>query len=191
MKKINQVGNFAPTDWNTNSIIGDRPPKDYWPELISARSIEGITLAKQMQWHALPANWTALSYEEFLVARRKLMAQVVQDAYFRLLEPTYQPELNIPAPMDEEVTRVTLLDLMSAGFLSAGDLITSVDPEKPIIGEITEDGEILLNEKIYENPEQATRSMGDEITEGWDYWALMKEDGSILLRELVNKLTDL
>ena len=28
LKKINQVANFAPTDWNTNNLNGVRPPKD-------------------------------------------------------------------------------------------------------------------------------------------------------------------
>lgn len=192
LKKINQVANFAPTDWNTNNIIDDRPPSEYWPELISARAIEGVVLAKQMKWHALPENWTAMGYEEFLAARRKMMAQVVRDAYFRLLDPSYQPELNISTPSDgEESVPPRLIDLIANGLIFPGDLITSLDLEKPNIGEISEDGEILLNEKIYDSPEQAARAMGDEVTDGWDYWALMKDDFSIPLRDLVRKAQSL
>ena len=189
MKKINQVGNFAPTDWNTNGIIDDRPPKEYWPELTAARNLVGVTLAKQMQWHALPENWTELSYEDFLQDRRKLMAQVVKDGYSRLLDPAYQPELNISIPLEEESASVSLLDLMSEGLISAGESISSIDTEYPVVAEITEDGEILLNEKVYENPEQATRSLGDEVTSGWDFWEVARDEGPIRLRELVERFT--
>ena len=92
---------------------------------------------------------------------------------------------------DEETARTTILELISAGFLFPGDLITPVDAENLSIGEITEDGEILLNEKIYDNPDQATRAVGDEIAEGWDYWAVLREDVPIPFRELVAKLEDL
>ena len=32
-------------------------------------------------WHALPENWEQMKYENFLVQRRRLIAQVVKDAY--------------------------------------------------------------------------------------------------------------
>ena len=83
------------------------------------------------------------------------------------------------------------MDLISAGFLFPGDLITSVDAENPSVGEITEDGEILLNDKIYDNADQAARAMGDEVTDGWDYWEVLRDDVSTPLHELVAKLEDL
>ncbi len=188
LKKINQVANFAPTDWNTNSIIDDRPPKEYWPELVSGRNLAGITLARQTQWHALPENWTELTYEDFLVQRRKLMAQVVRDGYQRLLDPAYQPEFTISSPIEEEVPRVTLINLLSEGLIAERDLIFSLDIDNPAVGEITSDGEILLNEKFFENPDQATLSLGNETASGWDYWAVQREAGLVSLRELASKL---
>jgi hypothetical protein len=43
-------------------------------------------LARQRHWHALPDGWENMDYPGFLAARRKLMGQVVRDAYARLHE---------------------------------------------------------------------------------------------------------
>lgn len=189
IKKINQVANFAPTDWNTNNIISARPPKEYWPDLIRDRNMIGAALAKQQQWHALPDNWTTLGYEDFLVVRRKLMSQVVRDGYLRLTDPTYQPEIVIPAPAaDDEATTITILDLISAGLLKPEDLIIPVESDGTIIAEITEDGEILLDDKTYDNPDRAARAVGDGTISGWDYWAVGTDDGPVTLRDLSHKL---
>jgi hypothetical protein len=34
-----------------------------------------------MRWHALPSDWWTLSYEDFLVARRPLIADVIRQGY--------------------------------------------------------------------------------------------------------------
>jgi len=189
IKKINQVANFAPTDWATNNLISDDPPTTYWPRLVENRKMTGEVLARQQMLHALPDSWTSMTYEEFLIDRRKLMALVVRDGYFRLADPTYQPEIVLPEPpVDEVDTEATMLDLLAAGLVSVTDLITPVQADDDIVAEITEDGEILLDDKTYDTPDRAARAVGDETVSGWDYWAVARPHGLVSLRELVLKL---
>ena len=35
-------------------------------------------------WHALPNAWQEMQFDDFLVARRKLIAKVVSDAYMKI-----------------------------------------------------------------------------------------------------------
>ena len=191
IKKINQVANFAPTDWDTNILISDRPPNDYWPELIGARKMGNAALAKQQRWHALPDDWTNLKYEDFLVARRNLMATVVRDGYHRLADPSYQPEIVLAVPTDDdEDLRVTLLDLLSAGLVKLDDLITPVQSDGSIIGVITKDGEILLNDETFDSPDHAARAVGEEIALGLDFWEVISDEGSASLRELAMRFEE-
>ena len=189
IKKINQVANFAPTDWATNILISDDPPATYWPKLVADRKMTGDVLARQQMFHALPDNWTSMSYEDFLIERRKRMALVVRDGYLRLADPTYQPDIVLPKPpADEEMLEVTLLDLLAAGLVRASDLITPVQADEDIVAEITEDGEILLDDKAFDTPDRAARAVGDETVSGWDYWAVVSPDGLVSLRDLASKL---
>jgi len=190
VKKINQVANFVPTDWVTNSFISNRPPHEYWPDLVAARRMSGEALAKQQQWHALPTNWAAMDYENFLLARRRLMASVVRDGYLRLEDPTYQPALPDPTGDGDDATSipVTLLDLLNAGLLAAGDLIESTDADRSVIGEVTEDGEILIDDKTYDTPARAADAVGNETVDPWDFWALATDDGQVILSDLKRHL---
>jgi hypothetical protein len=35
-------------------------------------------------WHALPPDWENMDYREFLDARRKLIAQVIREGFWKL-----------------------------------------------------------------------------------------------------------
>jgi len=37
-----------------------------------------------MQWHALPEQWWTLNYDQFLAARRPLIAGVIRQGYLKL-----------------------------------------------------------------------------------------------------------
>ena len=176
-KRINQVANFAPTDWVTNNFISDRPPSKYWPELVEKRSLKGSTLDKQRFWHALPENWASLSYDDFLAQRRILMASVTREGFSKLSDPNYQPKVEGVVVTEAVVAavEVTLADLLSASLLKSGDLLIPADPERTTIAEITDDGLISLNEHLYDTPRRAARADGDEQSDGWEYWLV--EDG--------------
>lgn len=80
--EINQVANYALVEWGDNNDISDKAPKEYLPPLLTRFSNEE---RKQMYyWHALPEGWEQLEYSKFLEVRRKLMAQVIKDAFARL-----------------------------------------------------------------------------------------------------------
>jgi len=69
-------------EWDDNIAISDAPPSQYWPKY--AERFDPETLAAMMRWHALPQDWWALSYEDFLVARRPLIADVIRQGYVKL-----------------------------------------------------------------------------------------------------------
>ena len=191
IKRINQVANIAPTDWATNNLISDRPPSEYWPELVKQRQLEGGVLQHQMYWHALPEIWESLPYEEFLDLRRHQMALVVRDGFRRLSDPSYQPMVEgatPTAPDEERIQGITLNDLMAAGLLKAGDLVIPADLERDTVAEITDEALIALDDHTYDSPQRAARADGDEHSDGWEYWALGEQEPPRTLRQLAEEL---
>lgn len=188
-KRVNQVANFAPTDRETNQIITDRCPSEYWPVLVADRNITGKVLERQQFWHALPDGWESMDYEEFLKQRRRAMALVVHKAFRRLSDHHYEP-LSGPttstAPEQDTVRKSSLRELVDAGLLKPGDILIPADPEREdTIAEITDDALIALDEHVYDSPWRAARADGDERSDGWDYWVVVDDSDSLpTLREL-------
>ena len=189
-KRINQVANIAPTDWATNNLISDRPPQEYWPDLLASRNLAGDKLKKQQYWHALPQHWESMSYDAFLEQRRQAMARVVHDGYRRLSDPSYQPSVDSPlliAAEEEPRANVTLSDLQTAGLIRSGDLLIPVDPERDTIAEVTDEALIALDEHTYDSPQRAARADGAEHSDGWDYWVLVEDEPQRTLRQLAEE----
>ncbi|MDE0374570.1 MAG: DUF262 domain-containing protein [bacterium] len=188
-RRVNQVANFAPTDRETNQIITDRRPSEYWPKLVADRKITGEVLKRQQFWHALPDGWESMDYEEFLTERRSAMARVADEAFKRLSDPHYKP-LSGPsastAPEQDTVRTLSLSELVAAGLLMPGDFLIPADPERDdTIAEITDDALIALDEHVYDSPRRAARADGDERSDGWDYWVLLDDSDPLrTLREL-------
>ena len=65
-----------------------------------------------------------------------------------------------------------MLDLVAAGLLKAGDIISAGDPELDILAEITDDGEILLGDHSYDTPSRAAHAAGAAHSDGWELWQL-------------------
>jgi hypothetical protein len=78
----NQIANYAFVEWPDNAVIGDRSPADYFPPLFAEMNAEEQRDARF--WHALPEGWEAMEYDEFLDARRTLIADVVRAAFEKL-----------------------------------------------------------------------------------------------------------
>lgn len=186
IRRVNQVANFAPTDWITNNLISDRPPVEYWPDLVADRQLEGERLEIQRFWHALPEGWESMSYEEFLVARRILMAKVTHEGFKRLSDPNYSPiSLTVGDDAgDESVVGVTVLDLLEAGVLRPGDMLAPTDSEVQTPAEVTEEGLLIIGDHSYDTPQRAARAVGAENKDGWDYWGLSASGSTRTLREL-------
>lgn len=171
-KKINQVANFALVEWSDNIGISNDPPERYWPDQVADKNIEGRRRKRQEEWHALPDGWASMEYDEFLARRRRLMAQVTHEGFKRLTDPNYVPDLTRPAPEPTaaELVLPSLMDMVSGRMLPAGTLVTTVDAEGELIGEITEDGQLKIGEHAYSSPDRAAHEHGSDSGDGWNYW---------------------
>ena len=78
----NQLANFTYLDYATNIDISDKPPIEYVSEYRAKLGEEGYK--KACADHALPGNFETMEYQEFLTARRALMAKIVKKAYLEL-----------------------------------------------------------------------------------------------------------
>ncbi len=112
----NQIANYAFVEWPDNADIGDKPPADYFPELFSQLTAEEQKKAKF--WHALPDGWEGMEYDDFLQARRGLIAEVVRAAFERLRTGN--------VPMDEE----PLLAVGSQPAWTVEDLLSEMETER-------------------------------------------------------------
>lgn len=79
MKRINQMANLALLEWPDNIDISDTPPTDYVP-VIRAR-FSSDDWQRMHEAHALPTGWELMTYDEFLVERRKLMAAIIRNGF--------------------------------------------------------------------------------------------------------------
>ncbi|MBQ7545109.1 MAG: DUF262 domain-containing protein [Synergistaceae bacterium] len=77
--QINQMANYAYIDWNDNMKILDEAPAVYYPAVCEGMTHEEITQMEEE--NALPHGWESMSYEEFLMQRRRLMAQIIRRAF--------------------------------------------------------------------------------------------------------------
>lgn len=81
-KDINQIANYALLEWPDNIKISDQAPSEYFPELFGRHT--DLEKKRMRQWHALPAAWTAMDYNDFLEERRRLIAKVIKAGFERL-----------------------------------------------------------------------------------------------------------
>ncbi len=75
----NQIANYALVEWNDNINISDKVPSQYLPNYLTR--LTNDEKVKMYYWHALSVNWEHMDYSDFLVDRRKRIAQVIKDAY--------------------------------------------------------------------------------------------------------------
>ena len=80
----NQIANYTYLDYSTNIDISDNPPADYVEAYRKRLGEDGYKAACEQ--NALPENFEILSYPDFLIERRKLMAKLIHKAYDKLSE---------------------------------------------------------------------------------------------------------
>jgi hypothetical protein len=93
---VNQVANTADVGWHENAVIGARSPADYVPRLRHKLKIGDEQWARSCAEHALPLGWENLGYDDFLVERRKRMADVIRIAFRQLGGEADAPPLTPP-----------------------------------------------------------------------------------------------
>lgn len=85
LKQINQVANYALLEWPDNIDISDTPPSEYVPPIQRRFSAEEWNRMHEL--HALPENWHQMTYQGFLIERRKLMAAIIRQGFESLKQP--------------------------------------------------------------------------------------------------------
>lgn len=191
LKKINQVANFAPTDWNTNILISDRAPAEYWPALVAERGFSGIGLKQQMFWHALPEDWTTMDYDEFLHERRILMAQVTRAGYMQLKSGQSVISPAVPSIAQHATQPETdVADLVEAGILTSGDSLNPADDSIRMRAEVTDDGVIVIDGHEFTTLDSAAHHAGADNISGAEFWQLEDEDGEhIAIQDLLSRVS--
>ncbi|GGD50446.1 GmrSD restriction endonuclease domain-containing protein [Muriicola marianensis] len=84
VRETNQIANYAYVEWKENLAISDSAPSEYFE--VFTNNIDSSALEKMKYWHALPDDWESMTYDEFLGARRKLIAQVTKDGFKKLAQ---------------------------------------------------------------------------------------------------------
>lgn len=188
-KRINQAANFAPTDWQTNQIISDRAPSEYWPRLLTERGKDSEWMGRQMYWHALPEGWHLMPYDEFLIHRRSLIGKVTRDAFEKLGSSgeSAAPVINEhPINADNlEVLEDSLSRLLEFGYLLPGDQLKPLGLDHEVDALITEDGTIQIDGiHEFDSLDDAARHLEVTNVSGFDFWVLEKDGGLASMTEL-------
>lgn len=88
IRLLNQVANFALVEWRDNIKISDQPPYEYVPELERRFASKGDTasdlLREMYRLHALPERWYEMEYQQFLIERRKRMAEIIRQGFNKI-----------------------------------------------------------------------------------------------------------
>lgn len=94
--RYNQIANLTYLDTGTNISIGDKSPNVYFPEVLAqceskvpkyGNITEMAVLLDNFKTNCIPENiftMTVEQYDEFLLARRKMMAEKIKNYYYSL-----------------------------------------------------------------------------------------------------------
>lgn len=95
-KEYNQVANYVYTEQYTNIRLKDTEPKQYFADLKAAIEAKSLKIATVDDWNDLLVNLeeneipqsilegTSTDYNDFLTARRQLMASAIKNYYYSL-----------------------------------------------------------------------------------------------------------
>ena len=191
-RSINQIANYALVEWSDNIAISDSPSSEYWPQQIAEKQLAPGEIEAHRYWHALPEGWETMPFDEFLATRRQSMARVVRDAFARLTDAGYKPEMfQSAAPAEPEVltteggrTEVRFRDLITADVLPAGVSLLPSNGELDPVATVLPDGNVYMDGEAFESPSEAATALRGELTNGWDFWSADLPEGRVRLRVL-------
>ena len=84
LRDTNQIANYALVEWTDNIDISDEAPVKYLPKYL--KRLDEHERKRMYYWHALPEGWENMEYEDFLISRRKAIANVIRDGFNRLCQ---------------------------------------------------------------------------------------------------------
>jgi len=79
LRQINQIANLAYLEYVENIGVSDSAPSEYVPKLRSRFS--DAEYERMCDLNALPLGWEKMRYDEFLVERRKRMADIIRRGF--------------------------------------------------------------------------------------------------------------
>ena len=186
---------MALVEWADNIAISDDAPDIYWPAQLSAKGLPSETLRRQMYWHALPREWQHMNYQEFLVERRKLMAELTRDAYAKLTDHGYTPVYPEAGrlhgknqPIEHTHYGMNVADLIAADLLPAGTTLLPAQRDLDAIATVLPDGKIAYGDEIYATPSAASGAAAGGSTNDWAFWIADTPDGRFTLATLRERL---
>jgi hypothetical protein len=194
IKRVNQIANFAMVEWSDNIQISDDAPGEYWPKQLAAKRFDDDRLARQCDLHALPDGWQAMSYDQFLSARRVLMADVVRRAFEQLRsaeyttpvsEPVSEGRVFVPADRGE----ISLFELVDNELVAPGTVLVAVLEEGEVSASVLPDGRIHFDEVTFSSLAELSDAVG--LTDApWHSWVAVLPDGRIRLAALREQLAN-
>ena len=195
VRQINQIANFALVEWSDNIAISDSAPPDYWPEQLAEKSLSLGQLDAHRYWHALPDGWEDLGFDEFLTARRQLMARVVRDAFTRLTDANYVPtypatQVGAAPALQLGLSEVSLRDLIDSDVLPAGTLLIGSGSESGPVATVLPDGNVYMDGETFSSPSAAATLVRGYQVNGWDFWAADRPEGRVRLKVLREQLAE-
>lgn len=127
--RTNKVANYALVEWPDNRAISNKAPKDYFPQMFADR-VPPAQREIVRFWHALPDGWELMEYDEFLVRRQKLIANVIK-AGFEKLSTGKGPQVGPAVP--DRLPSVAELVEQGEGLAVEfkGSMVHSYRPEVP------------------------------------------------------------
>lgn len=100
-RDTNQIANYAHVEWKDNISISDSAPSEYFQKY--QKIVESGMMDNMMKWHALPQDWTEMTYEDFLIERRKRMADVIRRGFQKLSREDF--ELDRPKTLEDMIAQ--------------------------------------------------------------------------------------
>jgi len=143
--------------------------------------------------HALPEGWQRMGYHDFLVARRGLMARVVQDAYGRLKETGYSPDYpevgfsegsEDDGGYDERGFDLTTADLLVLGVFEAGATLVGKVQEGRVEATLLADGTVEFDGEVYSSLSAAGKAATGRDVNGWAFWSMQTGEGLKRVRRI-------
>ena len=189
VRRRNQIANFAPTDWKTNQTISDKPPYEYWDELVQKQMRVPEMLEQQKFWHALPENWYNLSYNEFLEKRRQLIAQVTKKGFEAIGSGLFEPISNQSTFIEPDGDRLLPSDisaLVDLGIIRPGSVLVESETEFGVEATVTDDMNIVVEDRTFDDLNEASTFLGAENVHGVDFWGLISDDKVQSIRQIAD-----
>lgn len=119
-----------------------------------------------------------------------MIAEVTYQAWLRLTDANYEPDLSRPwSDTDGDLNPLllpSLEQLVTSGWLPPGTLLEPIDDSSNTVAEVTEDGYIKVGDHTCETVDIAAREANADVESGWEFWRALVEgaDEPILLADL-------